>query len=571
MFKWSLKRKTILKGLLLILLICFLLFIFRFFQASVEHPPKVKDLSALEIKRQKADGNTFFFGNNWLRKSETGLYEMYIEGSPFERGVAFGRLTEELLFYQETAFVEQIRKLVPSESYLKFLKYFVAWFSRNLDKSMPEEFLLEIYGTSFSSSPLFNFIGTGYQRQLNYHAAHDIGHALRALNMTGCTSFSCWDEESKDSTLITARNFDFYAGQKFAENKIVCFYKPDNGYRFMMVTWADMIGVVSGLNEKGLTVTINASKSAIPLKASTPVAILAREILQYASDLNQAIQISSKRRLFVSESILVSSAADGGSIIIEKSPEKSDIVFPETSHIICANHFQGDAFLNDKTNLENISGSDSKYRFNRINELLSKDKTIDVSDAVTILRNREGEGDSDPGMGNPLAVNQLIAHHAVVFKPFELVVWVSTDPYQLGKFVAYDLKKVFSLSRGKIAMNQEIFEPELTIPPDPFLYSQQYVNYKKYLKLTEDLNNYTKNRSELPGKFETSYIYTNPELYLAYSNLGNYFYETENYSRAYEYYRKALSKDVAGQDERDKLIRIAGKAYKKQKNVHSGN
>ena len=77
-----------------------------------------------------------------------------------------------------------------------------------------------------------------------------------------------------------------------------------------------------------------------------------------------------------------------------------------------------------------------------------KNAEIDVSDAAAILRNRHGKDDRDLGMGNPLAVNQLIAHHAVIFKPEQLLVWVSTSPYQLGKFVAYDLNKVFSLNTG---------------------------------------------------------------------------------------------------------------------------
>ncbi len=236
-----------------------------FLLVAIDHPPEVDDKSALDAERIQTGENTYLVGNNWLRKSESGLWEMYIEGDPFERGVAFGKLTRELLLYQETAFIEQIRELVPSDRYLRFLKYFLAWFNRNLDKNIPDEYKLEIYGTSFSCSPEFDFIGSGYQRQLNYHAAHDIGHALQGLNMTGCTSFSVWDGKSADSALIVGRNFDFYAGRKFAENKIVCFYNPSQGYKFMMISWADMIGVVSGMNEKGLTVTINAAKSSVPV------------------------------------------------------------------------------------------------------------------------------------------------------------------------------------------------------------------------------------------------------------------------------------------------------------------
>jgi predicted choloylglycine hydrolase len=571
MHRESTVGKRILRGVLLLILALLILFFISFFMASVEHPPKVDDLSSLQLRREKVNQNTYFLGNSWIRKSESGLYEMYIEGGAFERGVAFGRLTQELLYYQESAFTEQIRKLVPSESYLKFLKYFVAWFDRDLDKAIPEEYRTEIYGTSFSSSPSFEFIGTGYQRQLNYHAAHDIGHALKALNMVACTSFSCWGDKSADLALITGRNFDFYAGSKFSENKIVCFYKPDKGYRFMMVTWADMIGVVSGMNEKGITVTINAARTSMPLKAATPVTLLAREILQYAADIDQANKIAGERKLFVSESILVSSAKDGKSVIIEKSPEKSGIYYSGTNQLVCANHFQSNTFLNDQANVENLKGSDSKYRFDRVNELLKREKSIDVAVAVSILRDRKGPGNTDPGMGNPMVVNQLIAHHSVVFKPASLVAWISTDPYQLGKYVAYDLNKVFKIDREQITASEEIYSPELTIPADTFLYSTGYNNYTKYLSFTEELNNYKKRGEKLPETFEAAYVATNPEFYLTYANLGSYYFENKEYKRAYDYYKKALTKEIPGEDEENKLKGILKKVLKKQKNAYSGN
>jgi isopenicillin-N N-acyltransferase-like protein len=563
--------KKILKWALLTLAALIIFFVVWFMLVAIDHPPEVADKSALEVERRQVGENTFIVGNNWLRKSESGLWEMYVEGSPFERGVAFGKLTKELLLYQETAFFEQIQELVPSPGYLKFLKYFLAWFNRNLDKNIPDEYKIEIYGTSFSCSPEYDFIGSGYQRQLNYHAAHDIGHALQGLNMVGCTSFSVWNGKSADSALIVGRNFDFYAGKKFAENKIVCFYNPSEGYKFMMISWADMTGVVSGMNEKGLTITINASKSTIPGQASNPVSLVAREILQYASNIDQAYTIAQKRKMFVSESILIGSAADGKSAIIEKSPRKYDIFYPQGSQIVCANHFQGKAFADDKSNIENIRGSDSKFRFDRVNELLDEKSKIDVSDAVAILRNRQGHNNSDPGMGNPLAINQLIAHHAVVFKPSRQLVWVSTAPYQLGKFVAYDLNKVFSLNIEEIINNREIYSPELTIPADTFLWSDEYKSFTRYLGMTKELKEFTKEKKPLPALFEQTYIESNPMLYSTWSRLGDYYFTNREYSMAYDYYQRALSKEVAGLDIREDLIRQSDKSLKKSKNAKKGN
>jgi isopenicillin-N N-acyltransferase-like protein len=549
-------RRTFVR-VLLAFLILLLAFVIYFAYVAIDRPPEINDMSSLTIKRIDYGSNTFGYGKNWLRKSESGLWEAYIQGKPFERGVAFGQLTRELLYYQEKSFIEQIREIIPSDNYLKVLKYFIAFFNRNLDKNIPDEYKDEIYGTSFACSPEYDFVGSGYQRQLNYHAAHDIGHALQGLNMVACTSFSVWDDESKDSSLLIGRNFDFYMGDKFAENKIVCFVNPSDGYKFMMITWADMIGVVSGMNEKGLTVTINAAKSNIPGQAATPVTLLAREIIQYASTIQEAYEIAKKRRLFVSESIMIGSAIDGKTAIIEKSPDKYDIVYPETSRIICSNHFQGSTFAADKINIENIRGSDSYKRYKRVEELLNRYKTFDASGVVAVLRDQRALGDSDAGMGNQLAINQLIAHHAVVFNPGTLQVWVSTAPWQLGKFVAYDLKKIFNLNLGDIKAHHEIYSGSLTIAADTFLNTPAYLRYRQYQLMTTQLRHFKKNHDPLPIGYASAYVISNPALYLTYVHLGDYYSEMEAPDKAYTYYSFALKHELPGRDEENKLRELS--------------
>jgi hypothetical protein len=115
-------------------------------------------------QRTKISDSLYIAGNNWLHRSSDGLWELYLEGSAFERGVAFGILTQELLEYQEDAFVEMISQFVPSQFYLRFLKYFVGWFNRKLHEHVPTEYLEEIYGTSLYASPRFDFIAPPYLR-----------------------------------------------------------------------------------------------------------------------------------------------------------------------------------------------------------------------------------------------------------------------------------------------------------------------------------------------------------------------------------------------------------------------
>ena len=90
--KKSTRKKTG-KKVFFLLLGLVLAFLVYFFSVAVDHPPEVDDLSLVKTNREKSGDSVFFFGDNWLRRSESGLWEMCIEGDPFERGLAFGKLT----------------------------------------------------------------------------------------------------------------------------------------------------------------------------------------------------------------------------------------------------------------------------------------------------------------------------------------------------------------------------------------------------------------------------------------------------------------------------------------------
>ena len=100
------------------------------------------------------------YEGNYLRHSNSGLWELKVSGNAFQRGEAIGRLSSDLLYYQEKVFVDQIREIVPSDSYLKFLRFFIVLFNRNLGKNVTEEFRDEIYGISLSCTHEYDFIGT---------------------------------------------------------------------------------------------------------------------------------------------------------------------------------------------------------------------------------------------------------------------------------------------------------------------------------------------------------------------------------------------------------------------------
>ena len=511
---------------------------------SLKNVPDVSSYSQQIPEREKISDSSFITEKGYLTKNKFGQWEMYVSGDPYQIGLNTGSLTQELFEEQEHAFLSKVDELVPSKFKQYLLRKMLAWYNRKMYLHVPEEYKSEILGVSKYAGDTYDYVADDYLRILYFHSAHDIGHALQDLMLVGCSSFAAWGSKTEDGKLIIGRNFDFYAGDSFAKNKIIAFIKPTNGYPFMSVTWAGMMGVVSGMNNQGLTVTINAGKSDIPWVAKTPISILTREILQYASTIEEAVEIAKKRQVFVSESILVGSAKDNKAVTIEVSPNNFGVYKVENSNqLICSNHFQSEAYANDEKNTKHKAESHSQYRYERMEELLNETPKLTPEIAVHMLRNKKGLDNASIGYGNEKALNQLLAHHGIVFKPAEGLVWVSSNPYQLGEFVAYNLNTVFSEAQNNteaIPLNNK----KLTIEEDPFQYTEAYLDYETYRMLTRQVEKAISVNKHLAPKMLEELQKLNPNYWQAYYLVGKYNYEKKYYRAALNAFEIAKTKEI---------------------------
>ena len=531
---------------------------------SLHHTPQLDGYDATAPMVTKVSGKLFSSRENFLLKNKQGLWELYVSGDPLQVGLQTGSLTDSLLKKQERVFFSKIEEIVPSKSKQKLLRNILKFYNRKLYLNVPEEYQTEIYGLSQYTSHEFDNIAPRYLRSLYLHGAHDIGHALQDLALVGCSSFAAWGSKSDDGKLILGRNFDFYAGDDFAKDKMVAFIRPNKGIPFMMVTWPGMIGAVSGMNNEGLTVTINAAKSKIPLVAKTPISILTREILQYASTTDEAIAIARKRKVFVSESIMVGSAKDKKAILIEVSPNSFGVfeVPNSNNQLLCTNHYQSDVLKDNKRNVYQIENSHSQYRYEKLQEDFNESPKISPQIAAGILRDREGLNGKAIGYGNERALNQLLAHHGVVFKPEQKLVWVSANPYQLGEFVCYDLNEVFDKRRenGPIVSLQS---ENLNIAKDPFLDSKSYKNYELFRIEDRKMDVFLENKKGMSAEFLQNYQHLNPNYYKVYYKPALYFYKRKEYALARPEFEDALSKEITTLPERQAIEKYLKKIKRK--------
>ena len=58
--------------------------------------PRLESTKTTEsYKRVKVGEDHYTVGNCWLKKNKQGIWEMYLEGKPYERGLIYGILAKE--------------------------------------------------------------------------------------------------------------------------------------------------------------------------------------------------------------------------------------------------------------------------------------------------------------------------------------------------------------------------------------------------------------------------------------------------------------------------------------------
>lgn len=431
---------------------------------TAKPPPLPRDPAILSLKPEARDGKTWL-GKSWAGRRE-GLTVVHLRGSPFEIGYAHGVLLEQQMHTLEKEFMQLIHEYVPRRWVVTVLKWYVIYRNRHLTDHVPLNYRMEIYGTTLGCRDIHPKEGSFYNRMLNYHAAHDVSYMMidnPLVSRAGCTSFGAWGGATEGGHLITGRNFDWEAAEVFSRDRVVVMCEPDDGIPFISLSWAGMAGVVSGMNRAGVSVTINGAPSSLPRDPATPVAMVAREVLQRAHNLAETLDILRRAKVFVSTLWLVGSRADGRFVVVEKTPDSTQVREPQGDSIVCANHFQTPGLRDDAHNRSHINEATSAARQARLMELMQRTNgTISVTRAAEFLRDRKLAGGAFAGNGHRATLNAFIATHSTVMDLTDGIFWAAAPPTQLGKFVAFDVQD----------FSREL--PERTVAPDPALASGEF-------------------------------------------------------------------------------------------------
>jgi hypothetical protein len=478
MSRWRTWRRRSLKGFIALAALIGVLYalMWALMWHWVPEPPVLTEEPAITRLQPEQRGDRVYLGRNWLGRRE-GLPVLYLTGTAFEMGYANGALTEKLIHRQEDTMVEMFHRFAPYRWTQFLLKFVVVYKNRNLADHVSPEHQLEVLGVSRGCPDTHPDMGPYYFRMLNYHAAQDISYMLMnsPLIRQGCTAFGAWGTNTVGGHLLAGRNFDWEAAPVFDEDRLLVLCKPAEGIPFVSLSWAGMVGCVSGQNRAGLGVTVNGAPSGLPGDAATPTCLVAREVLQHAKNLDEAIAILRRSEVFVSALFLVGSRTDNRFVVVEKTPEQT-AVWEETdaARLVCANHYRTPGLRDTELNRRFLEVDTSQPRFDRLSELLARAAgRVDAAETAAMLRDRKLVGDQFAGNGHRSALNPLIATHAVMMDLTAGVFWAASPPHQLGRFVAIDVND----------FEREL--PDRSIGEDAMLASGEYRRYASSLEQLE--------------------------------------------------------------------------------------
>lgn len=397
-----------------------------------------------------------------------------LAGTPEEIGTQHATLLRERMLEDEQVLWDGFRAMVPAAPLRALLFDIGRLRYRNVDAGFPEARRREVAAEAraFSPDPYEVHLAT-YPRMVLLHALYDISLGFeKSPLLAGCTAFGVGPSASADGHPLFARAFDFEVTDVFDEDKVVFVVEEEGRIPFASVAWPGFVGVVTGVNAKGVALAVHGGRAGEPRTEGIPVAFAMREVLASAEDADDAAARLAKQDVMVSHIVFVGDAR-GKYLVVERAPGvpahvRSADVAPGRAAV--TNHFEG-PLASDPRDGEVRKTTTTLARRARIDELLRglPEKSATPGRMVELLRDHGCAGGGSCPLGDRRAIDAFIATHGLVADLATRTLWISEGPRLSGRFVKIELGAL--VSRG----DAPAFPPEVeVIEADPVLGDGRY-------------------------------------------------------------------------------------------------
>ncbi|MBI3353772.1 MAG: hypothetical protein HY034_02635 [Nitrospirae bacterium] len=473
-------------------------------------------------KTFKADNNYVYsaekitYGKAYLEIKDN-TYLLHLKGSHHEMGYQYGKLLGYKFDDTLRAF-ESLFPKIPLGSFGRWLlNRYVYYKAGKIEKYVPAEYIEEMKGMADS----FKDYNPDYRILLFFHVLHDIGHNFAS------SAFAVSKNAAPDGKLLIGRNADLGNRGTFDNLKTIVFYEPDKGNSFLSVCWPAMVGVISGMNDKGIVVSVMSSRSTDVSMEGMPISFLLKMILQYANTIDEAIKIISETPRMSSSSIIIGDGKNNEVVVVEASARKMAVRKSERGVIFQTNHYVSEIYKDDTKNIIARDKGDSMPRFKRLEKLITENYgRITKEKVIEFLRDHKDINNRRLPFREKGAINRIDTSYSILFSPSELRFYLAKPPGAYGRFMAFDLK-------GRI--------DGADYPEDTYIKTDAF----KYELLSEDALIEAEDfisegyLPEAVDQLKRAITYQ-PDNYFAYKLLGDIYLRNGLYKEAEDEYKKIL-------------------------------
>jgi predicted choloylglycine hydrolase len=154
----------------------------------------------------------------------------------------------------------------------------------------------------------------------------------------GCSTIAVSGEASGGAVLV-GRNLDFAAFGVLHKYTLISIYRPKGFKSFVSVTLPGLCGVLSGMNEDGLTAAVMEVCSAEDGTEGMPSIILFRRLLEEAATVDEALKILQSEKRCVCNNLILADRS-GAAAVAEIGPKRFEVRRAQGGAVFATNHFR---------------------------------------------------------------------------------------------------------------------------------------------------------------------------------------------------------------------------------------
>lgn len=207
-----------------------------------------------------------------------GTVVLHLKGSPYEMGYQHGALMGGKI----TKAMDGFNRLLDLAEEEMGIPRFVSEFLldcvyRRCSRYIPDRYKREMEGIAD---------GAGVNLQTVRRA-----HVVSVVTERGCSAFAVFGKATVGGKLYHGRNFDWTMGAGIQDNAALILYEPDGMVPFASAGYIGSIGVLSGMNMEGISISQIGAVTKDKRFSGIPLFFLLRRILEESHSLTEATEI----------------------------------------------------------------------------------------------------------------------------------------------------------------------------------------------------------------------------------------------------------------------------------------